>query len=128
LVNSIHACEITIELPSGRPVGESSGAEILAPVEPSGVPQDHAILGPGLRTRSGSKTVNSMAKHEAAGGALTIMMGSGAIADFELREFGSELFVRVWILQNCDASRVRKHVAALLPSHLEERHITVAEA
>jgi hypothetical protein len=69
-----------------------------------------------------------MGKHETAGGALTIMMGSGAIADFELYEFGSELFVRVWTPHNSDASRVRKHVAALLPSHLEERHITIAES
>ena len=67
-----------------------------------------------------------MGKREAAGGALTIMMGSGAIADFELREFASELFIRVWIPHNSDAWRVRKHVAALLPSHVEERHITIA--
>lgn len=69
-----------------------------------------------------------MGKHGAAGGALTIMMASGAIADFELHEFGSKLLVRVWIPQNCDAWRVRKHVAALLPSHLEERHITIVES
>ena len=56
------------------------------------------------------------------------MMASGAIADFELHEFGSELFIRVWIPQICDAWRVRKHVAALLPSHLEKRHITIAES
>jgi hypothetical protein len=69
-----------------------------------------------------------MGKHEAAGRALTIMMGSGAIADFELREFASELFIRVWIPQNSDAWRVRKHLAALLPGRLEERHITIAES
>ena len=69
-----------------------------------------------------------MGRREAAGRALTIMMGSGAIADFELHEFASELFIRVWIPQNCDAWRVRKHVAALLPSHLEKRHITIAES
>ena len=70
----------------------------------------------------------SPGKHEAAGGALIIMMGSGAIEDFELHEFGSELLIRVWIPQNCDARRVREHVAALLPSHFEEGHITIVES
>ena len=68
-----------------------------------------------------------MSKHEPTGGALTIMMRSGAIADFELHELGSEVFVRVWAPQDCDAWHLRKQVAALLPSHVEESHITIAE-
>ncbi len=68
-----------------------------------------------------------MGKHGATGAALIIMMGSGAIADFELHECDSELFIRVWVPQNCDACHLRKQVAALLPKHVEERHITIAE-
>jgi hypothetical protein len=69
-----------------------------------------------------------MRKHQATGGALTtIMMSSGVIADFDLHEFGSELFVRVCVPQNCDGQHLQKQVAALLPSHVEERHVTIVE-
>ena len=55
------------------------------------------------------------------------MMGSGAIADFELQEVGGELFVSVWVPPNRDGPQLRKHVAALLPGHVEERHVTIVE-
>ena len=67
-----------------------------------------------------------MGKHRSTGAALIIMIGSGAIADFELHGCDSEFFIRIWVPQNCDACHLRKQVAALLPNHAEERH-TIAE-
>ena len=58
-------------------------------------------------------------------GALTIMMRSGAILDFELFESGSELFVRVWSDGDLEDSRLRRQVAALLPDYVDERHVVI---
>jgi hypothetical protein len=58
-------------------------------------------------------------------GALAIMMGSGAIIDFEVVEAGSEIFVRVWSPHERDDTRLRKHVAAILPRAVEERHVVI---
>ncbi len=58
-------------------------------------------------------------------GALTIMMRSGAILDFELFESGSEVFVRVWSAGDLEDSRLRRQVAALLPGYVDERHVTI---
>ena len=61
----------------------------------------------------------------AAAGALAIMMRSGAILDFELFESGSEVFVRVWSPGDLEDSRLRRQVAALLPSYVDERHVMI---
>jgi len=67
-----------------------------------------------------------MAKISAANGALAIMMGAGAIADFEVVEAGSEIFVRVWSQQpGDDGTRLRKQVAAILPAEVDESHVVV---
>jgi hypothetical protein len=64
-------------------------------------------------------------KFSATSGALAIMMGSGAIADFEV--VGSEIFVRVWPQYPEDDDRLRKQVAALLPHEISERHVLVVQ-
>ena len=62
-------------------------------------------------------------------GALTIMMASGTIADFDITEVDNEVYIRVW---SPDDSRARdllqKHVAAILPRPIEERHVIVVGA
>ena len=68
-----------------------------------------------------------MTKKNATAGVLAIMMGAGAIADFELCELNGEIFVRVWPPEDRDVLYLRKHVVALLLSHVEERHVTVVE-
>ena len=68
-----------------------------------------------------------MEKISTANGALAIMMGAGAIADFEVVETGSEVFVRVWPQRPYDDSRLRKQVAAILPAELDENHVVVVE-
>ncbi len=68
-----------------------------------------------------------MDKLSATNGALAIMMGSGAIADFEVVKTGSEIFVRVWPHHPRDDTRLRKQVAALLPRDVEERHVLVVD-
>jgi hypothetical protein len=68
-----------------------------------------------------------MDKHHATAGALAIMMGSGAIADFELQEVEGELFVSVWLPPDRDGLHLRKHVAALLPGHIDEQHVRIVE-
>src|SRR5262245_24603821 len=60
-------------------------------------------------------------------GALTIMMASGAIVDFDVTENDDEVYVRVWPPDDGRARRqLQKHVAAILPAGIEERHVTVA--
>ena len=68
-----------------------------------------------------------MEKISAANGALAIMMGAGAIADFEVVETDAELFVRVWSQQPRDDARLRKEVAAIVPVELDENHVLVME-
>jgi len=70
---------------------------------------------------------DSMEKISAANGALAIMMGAGAIADFQVIETGSEILVRVWPQQPGDDARLRKQVAAILPAELDEHHVVVIE-
>jgi len=55
------------------------------------------------------------------------MMGAGAIADFEVVESGDEIVVRVWPPRHRDDTRLRKHIAAILPSEVEERHVIIVE-
>jgi hypothetical protein len=68
-----------------------------------------------------------MDKLKATIGALAIMMGSGAIIDFEVVESGSDIFVRVWSPRERDAAHLRTQVAAILPRDVEERHVAVVE-
>jgi hypothetical protein len=58
-------------------------------------------------------------------GALSIMMASGLIADFDVVEAGREVYVRVWSIAGDDPLQLQKHVAAILPPHIHERHVTV---
>jgi hypothetical protein len=60
-------------------------------------------------------------------GVLAIMMGAGTIVDFELYELNGETFVRIWSSEDGDVLHLRKHVAALLPSYVEERHVMLVE-
>ncbi len=68
-----------------------------------------------------------MNEKNATAGVLAIMMGAGAIADFELCESNGEIFVRVWPAEDREILHLRKHIVALLPSHVEDRHVTVVE-
>jgi hypothetical protein len=68
-----------------------------------------------------------MEKISATNSALAIMMGAGAIADFEVVESGSEMFVRVWSHRPRDDARLRKQVAAIVPVELDEDHVVVVE-
>ncbi len=58
-------------------------------------------------------------------GALTIMMASGTIVDFDVTEVDDVVYVRVWSPDDGRARHLQKHVAAVLPSRIEERHVTV---
>jgi hypothetical protein len=71
--------------------------------------------------------MESIGKHRTAGAVLAIMVRSGAIADFELHEFGNELFVRIWPHRDSFDLHLRKQIAALLPRDVEERHVTIVE-
>ena len=59
-------------------------------------------------------------------GALTIMMASGIIVDFDVTEVDNEVYVRVWSPEDGRLRpHLQKHVAAVLLSRVEERHIIV---
>jgi hypothetical protein len=59
-------------------------------------------------------------------GALSIMMASGTIADFDVTEVDDVVYVRVWSPEDGRARpHLQKHVAAILPPGVDERHITV---
>ena len=58
-------------------------------------------------------------------GALTIMVRSGTILDFELVELGNQVFVRIWSSGELEEYRLRGQVAALLPTYVDERHIWI---
>jgi hypothetical protein len=75
----------------------------------------------------GPRAMKSIGNHKSVRAVLAIMMRSGAIADFELREFGTELFVRIWPSRDCLHLHLRKQIAALLPRDVEERHVTIVE-
>jgi hypothetical protein len=78
-----------------------------------------------MNARGGPARDRSAETVGAAAGALAIMMGSGAILDFELLDCGDGVFVRVWSPGTLEDSRLRTQVAALLPSYLDERHVLV---
>jgi len=66
-----------------------------------------------------------MKNQGATAGALAIMMASGTIADFEVYEADNETFVRVWSPAGQSGASLQKQVAAILPGHVEERHVEV---
>jgi hypothetical protein len=71
--------------------------------------------------------MKSIGNRKAAGAVLAIMMRSGVISDFELRQLGSELFIRIWPSPGCFYLHLRKQIVALLPDAVEERHVTIVE-
>ena len=58
-------------------------------------------------------------------GALSIMMASGTIADFDVFEMDSEVYVRVWSTGGEGDNHLHKHVVAILPPNVHEHHVTV---
>jgi hypothetical protein len=54
------------------------------------------------------------------------MMASGTIVDFDVTEVDDVVYVRVWSPEDGRARpHLQKHVAAILPPGVDERHITV---
>jgi hypothetical protein len=71
----------------------------------------------------------SMNYVKAAMGALAIMMASGMIADFDVSERDDDLYITVWSTDDQPVGKLRKHVAAMLPSSIgETRIVVVSEA
>lgn len=62
---------------------------------------------------------------KAAIGALAIMMASGMIADFDVSERDNDLYITVWSFDDQPDGKLRKDVAAMLPSAIDETHIVV---
>ncbi len=60
-----------------------------------------------------------------AAGALAIMVAAGMIADFDLAERNNDIYVTVWSLDDQSESRLRRHVAALLPHAIDESRVFV---
>jgi hypothetical protein len=77
--------------------------------------------------RSDPRAMKAIGKHKTTAAVLAIAVRSGAIADFELYEFGSEVLVRIWPSRDRFDAHLRKQIAALLPRDVEERHVTVVE-
>jgi hypothetical protein len=78
--------------------------------------------GPNNR-RHAVKLDESTRNSRAMSGALSIMMRSGAILDFELVVSDGELFVRVWTLGGREEAHLGTHVAAL--GYVDERHVII---
>lgn len=62
---------------------------------------------------------------KAVAGALAIMMASGMIADFDVSERDNDIYITVWSMDDQSDAKLRKHVAALLPSAIDETRIFV---
>lgn len=62
---------------------------------------------------------------KAAMGALAIMMASGMIADFDVSERDNDLYITVWSVDDQPVGKLRKHVAAMLHSTIDEARIVV---
>ena len=59
-------------------------------------------------------------------GALSIMMASGVIADFDVTEVDNEVHVQVWSPDDGrPRNRVHQQVALMLGPRIDERRITV---
>ena len=55
-------------------------------------------------------------------GALSIMMASVMIEDFDVFELDSEVYVRVWSTGGQGDNHLRKHVVAILPPNVHGHH------
>jgi hypothetical protein len=62
----------------------------------------------------------------AMSGALSIMISSGAILDFELVVSDGELFVRIWTSGEHGETHLGAHVAAL--GYVDERHVIIEKS
>ena len=69
------------------------------------------------------KLDESTRNSRAMSGALSIMIRSGAILDFELVVLDGELFVRVWTSGGHGETHLGTHVAAL--GYVDERHVII---
>ena len=62
-------------------------------------------------------------------GALSIMMASGTILDFDVTEVDDVVYVRVWSPEDGRARpHLQKQVAAILPPRIEEHHVSVVSS
>lgn len=62
---------------------------------------------------------------KAAAGALAIMTASGMIADFDVSVWDDDIYVTVWSADDQSDSKLRKHVAAMLPTVIDESRVFV---
>ena len=62
---------------------------------------------------------------KAAAGALAIMMASGMIADFDLLEWDDNIYVTIWSVDDQPNLKLRRDVAAMLPSSIDESRVFV---
>jgi|EndMetStandDraft_4_1072995.scaffolds.fasta_scaffold350476_2 hypothetical protein len=62
---------------------------------------------------------------KAAAGALAIMMASGMIADFDVSITNDDIYVVVWSTDDQSDTKLRKQVAAMLPSAIGESRVFV---
>ena len=68
-----------------------------------------------------------MAAMKAIIGALSIMMASGAIADFDVTEADNEVYVQVWSPDDGrPRNQLHRQVALMLGPRIDEHRITVA--
>jgi hypothetical protein len=58
-------------------------------------------------------------------GALVIMTASGMIADFDVSVFEEKIYVTVWSADEESDAKLRRHVAARLPSVIGEARVFV---
>lgn len=62
---------------------------------------------------------------KAAAGALAIMTAAGMIADFDVSVWDDDIYVTVWSADDEPDAKLRKHVAAILPSVIDESRVFV---
>lgn len=63
---------------------------------------------------------------KAVAGALAIMTAAGMIADFDVSVWDDDIYVTVWSADDDQPdSRLRKHVAAMLPNVIDESRVFV---
>lgn len=62
---------------------------------------------------------------KAAAGALAIMTASGMIADFDVSIANDDIYVVVWSVDDQPDTKLRKQVAAMLPSAIGESRVFV---
>jgi hypothetical protein len=62
---------------------------------------------------------------KAVAGALAIMAASGMIADFDVSVWDVDIYVTVWSADDQPDAKLRKDVAAMLPSGIDESRVFV---